>query len=213
MLDIRMPRNLGRDLQWGGNWSLQRSFLQERKATEQVSETHDTKKTNPSRRTTNASPSPRVAEHVKRILTVGSSHVIRLSSPLRNSSKAWACFRNTSNTAAGELHLSNWAANGWVCRSFFVVFLYSFIAASNIEAKLETEGSVACLLVLAIERDWIAVRDKLLVGKEGYWVEDMNAELIQSLVQGREIYAWQRIQLIKIQLIKNRSNVGSIASS
>ena len=48
-------------------------------------------------------PSPRVSENVKRIFTIGLNITINLSSPLRNLSKAFACFRNTSKIGSGEL--------------------------------------------------------------------------------------------------------------
>jgi hypothetical protein len=91
---------------------------------------------------TSAMPSPSAPENVNRICTVGSNHFINLSSPLRNSSNACACLRNTFKTASGESQLSRTAANGWVCRSCFVSLLYSFEAASNIRVKLEIERSV-----------------------------------------------------------------------
>src|SRR5712691_2649559 len=92
-------------------------------------------------------PSPRVPEKMKRMFTIGFNHAINLSSPLRNLSKAWACFRNTFMTESGELELSNSAASGCVCRSCFVSVLYSFDAASNIAVKLAVERSVVWLLV------------------------------------------------------------------
>lgn len=87
-------------------------------------------------------PSPRVPEKVKRIFTIGVNHAINLSSPLRNLSKACACFRNTFMTESGELELSNAAAYGCVSKSFFVSDLYSFDAASNIAVKLAIERAV-----------------------------------------------------------------------
>lgn len=68
-----------------------------------------------------------------------------------------------------------------MCRSFLVSFLYSFVAASNIEVKLEIEGWVGCLLVdiwIAIGSSWIAVRNKLVVGN-GRWVEGKRRMLSQ----------------------------------
>jgi hypothetical protein len=87
-------------------------------------------------------PSPRVPEKINRIFTIGDMYVINLSSPLRNLSKACACFRNTFMTESGELEFSNAAANGCVSRSCFVCVLYSFDAASNIAVKLAVERSV-----------------------------------------------------------------------
>src|SRR6266699_2215009 len=92
-------------------------------------------------------PSPRVPENVKRIFMIGANHAINLSSPLRNLSKACACFRNTFMTESGELEFSNAAANGCVSRSCFVSVLYSCDAASNIAVKLVVEMSVVWLLV------------------------------------------------------------------
>jgi hypothetical protein len=92
-------------------------------------------------------PSPRVPENVKRIFTIGVNHVINLSSPLRNLSKACACFRNIFITESAELEFSNARENGCVSRSCFVSVLYSFDAASNIAVKLAEERSVVWLLV------------------------------------------------------------------
>jgi hypothetical protein len=105
-------------------------------------------------------PSPRVSEKMKRMFMIGVNHAINVSSPLRNLSKAWACFRNTFMTESGELEFSNAAANGCVCRSCFVSVLYSFDAASNIAVKLAVERSVVCLLVDIGEAG---------VGNEGEW--------------------------------------------
>ena len=91
-------------------------------------------------------PSPRVAENVKSMVTMGVNHVINLSSPLRNLSKAWACFRNTSKTEYGELELSRARATGCVPRSCPVRVLYSFDAASNIAVNLGVEESLVRLL-------------------------------------------------------------------
>ena len=87
-------------------------------------------------------PSPRVPEKMKRIFTIGVNHVINLSSPLRNLSKACACFRKTFMTESGESEFSKATANGCVSRSCFVSVLYSFDAASNIAVKLAVERSV-----------------------------------------------------------------------
>ena len=87
--------------------------------------------------------SPRVPENVKRVFTIGVNLAINLSSPLRNVSKACACFRNSFMTESGELEFANAAANGCVSRSCFVSVLYSFDAASNIAVKLAVESSVA----------------------------------------------------------------------
>src|SRR6267154_2045286 len=92
-------------------------------------------------------PSPRVPVNVKRIFTIGVNHAINLLSPLRNLSKACACFRNTFMTESGELEFLNAAANGCVSRSCFVSILYSFDAASNIALQLVVERSVVWLLV------------------------------------------------------------------
>jgi hypothetical protein len=44
------------------------------------------------------------------------------------------------DTASGLSQVSNWAANGWVSRRFFVTLWYSVEAALNIAAKLLVEG-------------------------------------------------------------------------
>ena len=84
-------------------------------------------------------PSPSVADNVNSTWTVGFNHLINLSSPLRKLSKACACPRNTSNMVSGVLQTFNATANGWVCRSCFVRFLYSPKAALNIRVKLEED--------------------------------------------------------------------------
>ena len=78
---------------------------------------------------------------------MGVNHAINLSSPLRNFSKAWACFWNIFMTESGELEFSNAAANGCVSKSCLVSVLYSFDAASNIAVKLAVERSVTWLVV------------------------------------------------------------------
>ena len=84
---------------------------------------------------------PRVAENVKRILTMGANDFISLSSPLRNLSRACDCFRNTSKMESGELLLlSNSVAKGCVRRSCPVRVLYLFDASSNIAVKVAEES-------------------------------------------------------------------------
>lgn len=77
---------------------------------------------------------------------MGVNDFINLSSPLRNLSRACACFRNTPKIVSGELLLSSSVTNGCVSRSCPVRILYSFDAASNIAVKLAVEGSVVCWL-------------------------------------------------------------------
>ena len=77
---------------------------------------------------------------------MGVNDFINLSSPLRNLSRACACFRNTPRIESGEsLLLSSSVANGCVRRSCPVRVLYSFDAASNIAVKM-AEGSLVWLL-------------------------------------------------------------------
>ena len=74
---------------------------------------------------------------------MGVKDFINLSSPLRNLSRAWACFRNTAKMESGELPLlSSSVANGCVRRSCPVRVLYLFDAASNIAVKLVEGASV-----------------------------------------------------------------------
>jgi hypothetical protein len=76
---------------------------------------------------------------------MGVKDFINLSSPLRNLSRAGACFRNIPKMESGELLLlvpSNSVAKGCVRRSCPVRVLYLFDAASNIAVKLVAEGSV-----------------------------------------------------------------------
>jgi hypothetical protein len=96
--------------------------------------------------TISAFPAETVAENLVRILTMGSSHFINLSSPFRNSWNASAWVRNTSKTSAGESHPSSCVANGWEYKSCLVSFLYFSEAALNIEMKFEIDGSVSRVL-------------------------------------------------------------------
>ena len=86
---------------------------------------------------TTSIPSPRVPEKVKRLFIIGVNHAINLSSPLRNVSEIFTCFRNTFKTESGELEFSDVAVNGCVPRSLF----YSFDAASDVVVNLAVEGS------------------------------------------------------------------------
>ena len=84
---------------------------------------------------------PAVVENVQRMWTMGVNDFINLSSPLRNLSRACACFRNTPKMESGESLLpSSSVANGCVRRSCPVRVLYSFDAASNMVVKI-AEGS------------------------------------------------------------------------
>ena len=103
---------------------------------------------------TSPTPSASAAENVNKILTIGSSHFMSLSSPSRISSKISACFRKMLKTAWGESHLSNSTENGWALRSSFVSFLYFSDATSKIAIKLEVEelAGVGCVVDMVVRR-------------------------------------------------------------
>jgi hypothetical protein len=67
---------------------------------------------------------------------MGVNDDVNLSSPLRNLSRACACFRNTPKIESGELFLSSSVANGCVPSSCPVTVLYSFDAVSNIAGQV-----------------------------------------------------------------------------
>ena len=115
---------------------------------------------------------PAVAENVNRMLTIGVNDLIRLSSPLRNLSRACACFRNTAKMESGELLLlSSSEANGCVRRSCPVRVLYLFDAASNIAVKLVAEGLVVWLVVDIWKSQWESKpTEGALDSQHGLWI-------------------------------------------
>ena len=91
------------------------------------------------REITSPAASPIIAENVYKTLTVGSSHLVNLSSAPCDLSDSWTWARRIARIALGESQDLSWAARGWEAMSFFVFFSYSSRAALKIVSKLGEE--------------------------------------------------------------------------
>src|SRR6266851_9919758 len=78
-------------------------------------------------------PPPIAPESAWRTFTVGLSHLVNLSSVLRDWPNPGICSLSTERTASGESQVSSLESSGWERRSFFVFFLYASKALSKMD--------------------------------------------------------------------------------
>ena len=124
---------------------------------------------------TEPTASPKVAENAKRTLTIGSSHLVNLSSLFCDRWGPWTCCRSTTRMALGDSHGSSCSAIGCVRRSFFVRFLYMFKASSKISWKFVDAAALGCVSDMRVGARCCSRAGKTIIGSwvaviTGLWV-------------------------------------------